>query len=98
MNEIEEYGRPSCSPATVIDEFDEPSAIALSGSACASDMMIAGTIMCPIMPRPPLAAGKRGLKIEPSGAEVLIMRKLPSLFGTSGESSAFTAYAEYAKQ
>ena len=57
MKQIDEYGRPSCSPATVIDEFDEPSAIARSGSACASAMMIAGTIMWPIMPRPPLAAG-----------------------------------------
>ncbi len=72
--------------------------MALSGSACASAMMIAGTIMWPIMPRPPLAAGYRGLKIEPSGADVLIITKLPSLFGTSGDSSAFTAYAEYAKQ
>src|ERR1700755_2154639 len=98
MKQIDEYGRPSFSPATVIDEFDEPSAIARSGSASLSAIMIAGTIMCPIIPRPPLAAGYFGLELEPSGADVVIGRKLPSLFGTSGESSAFTAYAEYAKQ
>ena len=79
---------------TVIDELEEPSAIARSGNTSASAIMIAGTIMWPIMPRPPLAAGYVGLKIEPSGAEVVIGVKLPSLFGTSGHSSAFTANAE----
>ena len=39
--------------------------------------------------RPPTGAGNWQFNIEPSGALIWMGRKLPSLFGTAGETAAF---------
>ena len=43
------------------------------------------------MCRAATAAGHRGLRIEPSGAVTVSGRKLPSLWGTSGQIAHFRA-------
>jgi len=40
--------------------------------------------------RPPTGAGKRQLRMQPSGAEICTGRKLPSLFGIWGEMAHFS--------
>ena len=45
----------------------------------------------PTMWRAATAAGNRGLRMLPSGAMVLTGRKLPSLWGTSGQMAHFNA-------
>ena len=64
-----------------------------SGSASASAERTSAGRKCPVSARAPPAAGWRELRMEPSGAVTASGAKLPSLFGTAGQSAAFTAKA-----
>src|SRR5688572_19795562 len=84
-------------PERLMHHSGEPTvAITLSGIAFASALITIIGRKCPISARAPPAAGCLEFNIEPSGAVIVIGRKTPSLFGTSGESTAFTPYAVYA--
>ena len=94
-NQVKEKWRPVPRSTPVICVSQSPSkpgAITRFGSACASAPMTAEGRKWPTRWRPATAAGKRAFRIEPSGAITRTGRKLPSLFGTSGEMTHLMPY------
>ena len=69
----------------------ENAAKALSGSAWASAPLMTSKMRIWMMARPPLGAGSRGLKNEPSRALTWIGRIMPPFCGSSASVNTLTA-------
>ena len=82
---------PSLIPPMLGFDQCENAAKALSGSALASAPLMTSKMRIWMMARPPLGAGSRGLKNEPSRAFTWIGRMTPPFCGKSASVNTLTA-------